>query len=347
VIGIVWDDLHKSVRLKPDLRGGAVTNRQRWGWAALGVGIVVGIGPVRADEPAKKAVPDWKLIWSDEFDGKEIDKAKWDFDTGNGYYSREAKTWIGGWGNDELQYYTSEPRNAFVLAGALHIRAIKESHEGFGYTSARLKTRKGDGGSLFKKTYGRFEFRAKLPTGRGIWPALWMLPQDEKYGAWASSGEIDVMEARGQEPNKVLGTLHFGSRWPVNVHESKDYVLPGDGTIADFHIYTLEWEPGEIRWYVDGRHYQNQSFWWSASKSDDGKGAAPAGESDLNPWPAPFDRPFYLVMNVAVGGKFLGNPDKSTSFPTEMVVDYVRVYDKVGAYGKPGARGKGKLPFGN
>ena len=203
-----------------------MTKRNRWCWAALGAGIVAGLGALRANEPATKAGPEWKLVWSDEFDGKEIDKAKWDFDTGNGFYSRDAKTWIGGWGNDELQYYTSERQNAFIQDGALHIRAIKESNHGFEYTSARLKTRKGDGSPLFNKTYGKFEFRAKLPTGQGIWPALWMLPQDEKYGGWAHSGEIDVMEARGQEPTKVLGTLHYGGGWPTNTHEGKDYVLP-------------------------------------------------------------------------------------------------------------------------
>jgi beta-glucanase (GH16 family) len=173
-----------------------------------------------------------------------------------------------------------------------------------------------------------------------------MLPQDEKYGGWASSGEIDVMEARGQEPTKVLGTLHFGSRWPANAQVSKDYVLPRNGTIADFHVYAIQWEPGEIRWYVDGHQYATQSFWWSSGKAHGTKGLNPANEADLNPWPAPFDQPFYLIMNVAVGGKFLGNPDKTTVFPAEMVVDYVRVYDQVGGYGKTRPRGEGKLPFG-
>ena len=157
----------------------------------------------------------------------------------------------------------------------LHIRAVKESLHGCGYTSARLKTRKRDGSPLFSQKYGRFEFRAKLPTGKGVWPALWMLPQDEKYGGWAASGEIDVMEARGQEPTKVLGTLHFGSRWPANTHVSKEYVLPRGGTIADFHVYALEWEPGEIRWSVDGQQYATQSFWWSSSKTDGAKGLEP------------------------------------------------------------------------
>jgi beta-glucanase (GH16 family) len=313
--------------------------------AALAILIIAGGGNVRAQEPAGSAAAEWTLVWSDEFDREAIDKTKWDFDTGNGYYSQDAKTWINGWGNDELQYYTSEWKNAFVQDGMLHIRAIKEKHKEFGYTSARLKTRKSDGGPLLNKTYGKFEFRAKLPTGKGIWPALWMLPQDQKYGAWPLSGEIDVMEARGQEPKKVLGTLHFGSPWPGNKYQTKDHVLPAAGTIADFHLYTLEWEPGEIRWYVDGRHYQTQSFWWSAKKAQGAQSATPSKERELNPWPAPFDQPFYLIMNVAVGGKFLGNPDETTKFPVEMVVDYVRVYDKTEGYGKPKDRGAGKLPF--
>jgi beta-glucanase (GH16 family) len=303
------------------------------------------LAPLLAHQAAESPPPGWKLVWSDEFDGKEIDKTKWDYDLGNGFFNYTANTWISGWGNDELQYYTREPENAFVKDGMLHIRAIKESHNGFGYTSARLKSRKRDGSPLFNKKYGRFEFRAKLPTGQGVWPALWMLPQDDKYGTWASSGEIDIVEAKGQQPNKVLGTLHYGSRWPNNAHSGADYEFPASGTIADFHVYALEWEPGEIRWSVDGKIYQTQSFWWSSSKLDGEKGAKPSKEADLNAWPAPFDQPFYLVMNIAVGGRFLGNPNKTTPFPAEMLVDYVRVYDKVGGYAEPRPRGTGKLPF--
>src|SRR5262245_28435488 len=318
------------------------------GWR--GAGMAPGLGVVLAPSGSRsEEIPPppagWKLVWHDDFDGKEIDKAKWDFDVGNGFYDYGAHQWIRGWGNDELQYYTRDADNAFVKDGMLHIRALKESRDGFGFTSARLKTRKKDGSPLFNQKYGRFEFRAKLPTGKGVWPALWMLPQEEKYGGWASSGEIDVMEARGQEPTKVLGTLHYGNRWPANTHLSKDYILPRGGTIADFHVYTLEWEPGGIRWSVDGQQYAAQSFWWSSSRVEGGKGLNPAKEADLNAWPAPFDQPFYLVMNVAVGGKFLGNPDKTTAFPVEMVVDYVRVYEKVGGYGKVKPRGTGKLPF--
>jgi beta-glucanase (GH16 family) len=295
--------------------------------------------------PAHQPPAEWKLTWSDEFDGKEIDATKWDFDIGNGFYDYDANQWIRGWGNDELQYYTKEPHNAYVRDGMLHIRAVKEALHGCGYTSAKLKTRKRDGSPLFNQKYGRFEFRARLPTGRGVWPALWMLPQDDRYGLWPLSGEIDVMEARGQEPTKVLGTLHYGSRWPANLHTSRDYVLPNKETFAEFHVYALEWEPGEIRWLVDGKQYARQSFWWSGGKAVGGKGVAPKGEADLNPWPAPFDQPFYLVMNVAVGGRFLGRPDRSTVFPAEMLVDYVRVYEKRGGYGKTRPRGEGKLPF--
>jgi beta-glucanase (GH16 family) len=287
----------------------------------------------------------WKLVWSDEFDGKEIDPAKWDFDHGNGFYDYTANQWISGWGNNELQFYTREPKNAFVKDGMLHIRVVKESYHGCGYTSARMKTRKTDGSALFAKKYGKFEFRAKLPTGKGVWPALWMLPQNEKYGGWAASGEIDIMEAKGQEPTKVHGTLHFGGRWPDNTLSGKEYVLPGGSSIADFHVYAIEWEPGEMRWSVDGKVYQTQSFWWSSSHAAAKKGAKPAKEADLNAWPAPFDQPFYLVMNVAVGGRFLGNPDKTTPFPAEMLVDYVRVYDRPAGYGDPRPRGPGKLPF--
>jgi len=318
----------------------------RWCLVAIVVGMGTAVAPIRTNEAVESPAAEWKLVWRDEFDGKEIDKEKWDFDIGNGFYNYDANQWISGWGNDELQYYTREPDNVFVKDGKLHIRAQKESLHGCGYTSARLKTRKKDGSPLFNQRYGRFEFRAKLPVGKGVWPALWMLPQDEKYGGWPSSGEIDVMEARGQEPTKVLGTLHFGSRWPANTHISKEYVLPNDGAIADFHVYAVEWEPGEIRWSVDGKQYATQSFWWSSGKTDGDKGSNPAREADLNPWPAPFDQPFCLVMNVAVGGKFLGKPDKTTVFPVEMVIDYVRVYEKVGGYGKAKARGEGKLPFG-
>ena len=287
----------------------------------------------------------WKPTWADEFEGDKLDAQKWAFDLGNGFGKKETSQWISGWGNEELQYYTDKPTNVFVADGMLHIRAVKESVEGFEYSSGRIKTRAADGSALFNQKYGRFEFRAKLPTGQGVWPALWMLPQKDTYGTWAASGEIDVLEARGQNPHEILGTLHYGSRWPENEHSGETYHLPDKGTIADFHVYAIEWEPGAIRWFFDGKQYAAQSSWWSSGKNDKEGGVAPENESELDPWPAPFDHEFYLIMNVAVGGKFLGNPDETTKFPVEMVVDYVRAYEKVGGYGEPKNRGDENLPF--
>ena len=298
-----------------------------------------------ATPAAAKAPAGWTQVWSDEFDGNRIDDAKWDFDFGNGFYSYDANQWIGGWGNGELEYYTREPSNAFVKDGLLHIRAVKESFDGCGYTSARLKSRKRDGSALFAPRYGRFEFRAKLPVGKGLWPALWLLPQDDTYGPWAASGEIDVLETRGHEPDKVTGAIHYGGRWPVNTYTGFSYTLPNSGRTDTFHAYALEWEPGVIRWYTDGQLTSSSSFWWSCGKTADGKGVAPKREADLNPWPSPFDKPFYLLMNLAVGGQFGGNPDATTVFPAEMQVDYVRVYEKSGGTGATPARGAGKLPF--
>ena len=303
--------------------------------------------PVRAaDAPAPAAktpakTPDgWKLVWSDEFEGDRVDPAKWAFDRGN-YLPTGDGQGQPGWGNNELEFYTPRPENASVSDGMLHLRAIKENYKGCQYTSARLKTK-----GLFAKKYGRFEFRAKLPVGKGVWPAIWMLPEKDTYGAWAASGEIDIMEARGQEPNKVLGTLHYGSKWPANTHTGKDYVFPAGGTIAEFHVYALEWEPGEIRWYVDDQLYQTQGFWWSCSDHDGPKGVDPVNEGELNPWPAPFDQPFHLILNLAVGGNFLGKPDAKTEFPVEMLVDYVRVFERAAGDVPVKPRGEGKLPFG-
>jgi beta-glucanase (GH16 family) len=276
------------------------------------------------------AAPDgWKLVWSDEFNGASIDRTKWTFDKGNGFPIQDTKEWVYGWGNNELEFYTDRPENAYLKDGQLHIRAIKEHYDQFQYTSARMITK-----GLFGKTYGRFEIRAKLPLGRGLWPALWLLPVDASYGIWASSGEIDMVEARGQEPNRVLGTLHYGGRFPANVHSGANYDLPNKGSIGDFHTYTFDWEPGVMRWYVDDKLYSTKRWWWSSSKTNNRQGVKPQSEADYNPWPAPFDKPFYLVMNLSVGGKFLGDPnEEDTTWPAEMVVDYVRVYDKAGGYG--------------
>lgn len=310
----------------------------------LQAGIILAAGalPLRAGEAAGTpvpAVPGWTLVWHDEFDGTTVDRGKWGFDLGNSL--KAGTTLIPGWGNDELQYYTDRTENAAVRDGELHIRALREQYQGCSYTSARLVSR-----GLMARTYGRFEFRARLPLGKGAWSALWMLPQDDAYGSWASSGEIDIMEARGQQPEKVLGTLHYGARWPKNTFSGREFTFPAPAGIDTYHVYSLEWQPGAIRWYVDGMLYATQDFWWSSSAKDGaGNGVAPASEAELNPWPAPFDKPFYLIMNLAVGGRFLGNPDERTPFPAELVVDYVRVYERSGGPPPLGARGPGKLPF--
>jgi beta-glucanase (GH16 family) len=242
----------------------------------------------------------WQLTWQDEFTGAAIDTSKWKFDLGNGPPA--------GWGNNELEYYTSRTQNAFVQSDVLHIKAIKESYSGYNYTSARMKTK-----DLFSQTYGRYEFSAKLPLGQGLWPAVWMMPQDSAYGGWAASGEIDILEAKGQNSSVVQGTIFYGGAWPNQKSSTKTYTLPGGGSIADFHEYVLEWEPTEIRWYVDGYLYETQNSWYTTGY----------------PYPAPFDKPFYVIMNLAVGGNYVGSPNSSTPFPSEMQVDYIRVYTAV------------------
>jgi len=184
-----------------------------------------------AKKPPK--VPGWKLVWHDEFEGSEIDRSKWDYDIGNGFYDYKNRAWVPGWGNEELQYYTDSPANARVLDGSLTISARKESLYGCGYTSARLKTRHRDGTPLFTTQFGRVEFRAKVPWGKGLWPALWMLPQQDKYGGWAASGEIDLMEIVGDKPHGVLNRIHFGSTYPKRTLITTVHELPNGSTVAD------------------------------------------------------------------------------------------------------------------
>jgi beta-glucanase (GH16 family) len=242
----------------------------------------------------------WKQVWADEFNGKELDFNKWSVEE-NG----------NGGGNNELQYYVDRPENVRVEGGNLVIEARKEKYSGGGieknFTSGRIRTKR-----HASWTYGRYEIRAKLPTGRGIWPALWMLPENDKYGGWAASGEIDIMELLGQEPDKAYGTLHYGGAWPKNVHTGEPFKLEKGSFADDFHVFALEWEKGAIRWYVDGKLYQTQTKWESAG----------------GPFPAPFDQPFFFVINLAVGGGWPGPPDDSTVFPQKLLVDYVRVYQR-------------------
>jgi beta-glucanase (GH16 family) len=243
-----------------------------------------------------------KLVWSDEFDGTEVNTEKWSFQRGDG-----SEVFLpSGWGNNEQQWYTDQ--NAAVADGLLTITAREESVEpGWRYTSARLRSRnKGDW------TYGRMEMRAKMPLGKGLWPAFWMLPSDRGYGGWAASGEIDIVEYIGSNPGEIFGTIHYGGEWPMNVSSSSQYSLPSGTFDQDFHEFAIEWEEGEIRWYVDDVHYGTKTDWYSSGGD----------------FPAPFDVDFHLLLNMAVGGNLPGAPNSNTQFPQEYVIDYVRVYEE-------------------
>ncbi len=240
------------------------------------------------------------LVWSDEFNGDRLDPEVWYFETGDG-----SQYGIPGWGNNELEWYL--PDSAELDDGVLRITARSKNVSGKNYTSARINTR-----DRFAFKYGRIEARIKLPGGQGLWPAFWLLPQDDVYGTWAASGEIDVMEAvnlGGSGGNTVHGTIHYGGQWPNNVYTGDGYNVPTNAQ-TDFHTYALEWDEDEMRWYVDDVIYLVQNSWRTTGAS----------------YPAPFDQPFYILFNVAVGGNWPGAPNGSTAFPVSMEVDYVRVY---------------------
>ena len=264
----------------------------------------------------------YSLVWQDEFDGEELDKTKWSCQIGTG--TTEGLT---DWGNQELEYYTDNEENVRVEDGNLIITAIKEEERVGGklFTSARLRTMTDEGEVLFATKYGRVEARIKLPSGEGLWPAFWMLPVDDSiYNEWAASGEIDIMEARGRLTDRIEGTIHYGQNWPNNVYKGQEFVLTEDTDITDYHLYSLEWEPGVMRWYIDNVCYYTTEQWFS-------KG--PDNGADYT-WPAPFDVPFYILLNMAVGGTFdLESNPYATEYPAEMKVDYVRVYQKDDGYG--------------
>ncbi len=232
-------------------------------------------------------IPGYTLVWNDEFENPNIDLTKWEYEV-NG----------DGGGNNELQYYTDFAENSFTENGSLIIQALKKNYNNKEYTSARIRTlNKGDW------KYGRFDIRAKLPYGQGIWPAIWMLPSDWEYGGWPASGEIDIMELLGHEPYKVYGTIHYGSS-SNHQFSGASYQLPASTFSAEYHLFTIEWDSIGIRWFVDGNKYHTEIH----------------GQ--------PFDKRFHLLLNVAVGGNWPGSPNASTSFPQKMYVDYVRVYKK-------------------
>jgi len=237
----------------------------------------------------------WNITWSDEFNGAAINPQVWTYDIGN-----------NGWGNSELEYYTSRTNNAFISGGLLHIIAKQESLGGASYTSARMKSQ-----GLYSCRYGRLEWRAKLPSGVGSWPALWLLGTNitSPGTGWPKCGEIDVVENNGSNPGFVQGSLHSGS------DETGYYNFFNGDSVTDFHTYTLDWTTNAFLFYVDGHLYQTQTSWTSSAGT----------------YPFPFNQPFFLIMNLAIGGNYVGNPSTNqinagTVFPAEMLVDYVRLY---------------------
>jgi beta-glucanase (GH16 family) len=249
---------------------------------------------------------EWKLSWSDEFDGASgalVDPAKWVTETGG-----------GGWGNQERQYYTSSASNSSLDgSGHLVITARAEPANSsltcwYGscrYTSARIKTQ-----ARFEQAYGKFEARIRIPRGQGLWPAFWMLGNDIDRVGWPRSGEIDIMENIGKEPNAVHGTLH-GPGYSGGSAIGGSYTLATLPFADDYHVFTVEWSPGEIRWLVDDKEYRRTSI---------------ANLPATGTWV--FDHAFFMLLNVAVGGNWPGDPDATTTFPQQMLVDYVRVYQR-------------------
>ncbi|MGN8771086.1 RICIN domain-containing protein [Paenibacillus barengoltzii] len=238
------------------------------------------------------AAPNWQLVWSDEFNGSSLNRGVWTPEIGTGY---------NGWGNNELQYYTDRPQNVQVTGGNLVITAQRENYEGRNYTSARIKTQ---GLKSFK--YGKIEARIKIPTGQGIWPAFWMLGESFRDVGWPYCGEIDIMEHVNNE-SVVHGTVH----WDANGYASYGRAS-GNLDFSQFHTYSIEWDPSYIRWFVDGVQYNEIYIANGTGNTEE------------------FQKPFFILLNLAVGGNWPGSPNGSTPFPAQMLVDYVRVYQDQG-----------------
>ena len=236
----------------------------------------------------------WEIVWHDEFDGTELNRENWTFDIGG-----------NGWGNQEWQAYTDRPENVRLENGMLVIEAREEPEfvRGRSYSSARIKTQ-----GLHAWQYGRIEARIKLPYGQGIWPAFWMLGEDLNTKGWPAAGEIDIMEFIGREPDHIYSTVHAPGYSGGNGVGSNITVAP-ETLRNDFHVYAIEWEENKIRWYFDDQQYFKLT-----------------PEDVPDPWI--FEHPFFIILNLAVGGRWPGYPDDTTVFPQYLVVDYVRVYQK-------------------
>jgi len=238
--------------------------------------------------------PGYSLVWSDEFSGNSLDMSVWNHEVGNGN---------NGWGNNELEFYTSSPKNTFISNGNLIIEARKETVDQFSYTSGRMTTQ---GKKVFK--FGRIDIRAKLPVGKGIWPALWMLGTNISSVGWPACGEIDNMELIGTYPARVYGTLHWSNAGGAHTSKGAEYSLsPGDFS-DQFHVFSIVWTQDNIKWYLDDQLFLTTSI------------------ADVSPANYPFNADQYFIFNVAVGGNWPGSPDYTTAFPQRMFVDYVRVF---------------------
>ncbi|CAN5501038.1 hypothetical protein BH10BAC2_BH10BAC2_28610 [soil metagenome] len=235
----------------------------------------------------------YALAWSDEFDGNAVDNANWTFESGNN----------NGWGNAELENYTNRTENAFVSKGNLIIEAREDNYQSSNYTSARMITK---GKQAF--TFGRVDIRAKLPKGKGVWPALWMLGSNIDAVSWPACGEIDILELLGQEPNKIYGTLHWGANTAAHESKGSNYILGAGSFDEQFHVYTMLWKEDNIKLYIDDIEFLT------------------VDKTDLTGSEYPFNKNFFFIFNIAVGGNWPGSPDATTVFPQRMIVDYVRVF---------------------
>jgi beta-glucanase (GH16 family) len=240
---------------------------------------------------APESYPGLNLVWNEDFSGKTLNSAVWTNETGG-----------GGWGNNELQNYTNNSNNTFLSGGFLIIEARKELSGGRNFSSARIISKD-------KKTFtwGRMDIRAKLPKSKGIWPALWMLGNNISDIGWPACGELDIMELLGHEPQKVYGTMHWGPQGGSSIHIGGDFSLSSGNFSDSFHVFSLKWDQNQLIFLVD-----NVPF-FTGSK----------GQVSGN---YPFDKPFFFIMNVAVGGNWPGNPDDTTVFPQRMIVDYIKVF---------------------
>tara|TARA_Y100000589_G_C27034913_1_gene580616 strand:- start:162 stop:980 length:819 start_codon:yes stop_codon:yes gene_type:complete len=261
--------------------------------------VLLGCAGEKALPQTAPASDTWVLQWAEEFDG-DLDSDVWTAEIGTG-----EDRGLNGWGNDELQYYTARPENARTEDGHLVITAIKEDYEGSSYTSARLVSKENK-----EVQYGRIEARIKVPAGQGFWPAFWLLGTNLDSVGWPQCGEIDIMEARGQQPSWIGGALH-GPGYSGGASLSQSFYDAEKSFDSDFHVVGIDWEEDLISWWVDGNVYHSVSRGTLTPEQE---------------WV--YDQPFFFILNLAVGGNYVGSPNSETPFPAEYRIDYIRVYQR-------------------